>query len=86
MVLMTYAVSLAPDKPVHLGNLVKSYPVRYKVTQGFVVSLVDIMTPHKSTVKPFIFVSTKFRHFSKNDYFVSTLIRQFLIFEKKMRR
>ncbi|KAH3839156.1 hypothetical protein DPMN_112580 [Dreissena polymorpha] len=38
--------SISPDQPAHPQIMVRSYTVGYKVTQGFMVSLVDIVSPH----------------------------------------
>ena len=40
-VLKSYATSVTPDKPTYPRNLVRSYPVRYKVIHDIVVSLSD---------------------------------------------
>ena len=40
-----YAASLAPDQTTHRGSLVRSNLVGVKVTQGFVIEVVDKVVP-----------------------------------------
>ncbi|KAH3892599.1 hypothetical protein DPMN_016720 [Dreissena polymorpha] len=39
--LMPYVASIALEKPAHLCSLLRSYPVCYEVTLGFIVSYAD---------------------------------------------